>query len=90
MQLRSANNALEFQIQQKDEIINKLRGGAPPDEPKESTQASAPVAAARADDGERLAALSRANNDLQARVDSLIDQNSELEDKCNSLSFQLK
>jgi hypothetical protein len=26
MQLRSANNALEFQIQQKDEIIKELRG----------------------------------------------------------------
>lgn len=81
MQLRSANNALEFQIQQKDDLISKLRGDT------DKWQREAEDGAAFDEKNEKLLAQ---NNKLQIQLNTLIEKNADLEDKCMTITEQLK
>ena len=73
LQLRSANNALEFAIQQKDEMIMRLKGDADRDSKNKGNNL---------DMDEKVMRLHEANAKLQDRLDSLQLKNAELEDKC--------
>mmetsp|Transcript_5802 Transcript_5802/g.9266 ORF Transcript_5802/g.9266 Transcript_5802/m.9266 type:complete len:115 (+) Transcript_5802:2041-2385(+) len=86
MQLKSANNALEFAITQKDDLIIELKDKLA-NAPKEEKTA-------KGEDGldrdERLAKLSVVNKRLETRVDELNEKNIALEDELASLRIQMK
>ena len=83
LQLRSANNALEFAIQQKDDLISQLR------ENKVSEQARKVENASLMSD-EKQMMLKATNTKLQSQLESAQIKNSELEEQVAKLRVQLK
>jgi hypothetical protein len=81
MQLRSANNALEFAIQQKDELIAKLKGDSV--KWQEEAQGSAL-------NDEQSIRMKAQINKLEIRLATLLEKNADLEEKCAELTASLR
>ena len=81
MQLRSANNAFEFSLQQKDEIISRLRNDL--EEANQKLKSSDP------EFDEKMISLQTDNTRLKNQLEGILVMNEELEQKCKSLAQQV-
>ena len=80
MQLRSSNNALEFVLQQKDEMIEKFR----------SDLANADKNTRIMDLGEENLVQRKQNSELEEQLNKVLLKNAELEEKVADLTVQVK
>ena len=80
MQLRSSNNALEFVLQQKDEMIEKFR----------SDLANADKNTQIMDLGEENLVQRKQNSELEEQLNKVLLKNAELEEKVADLTVQVK